>query len=114
MIEKRGRQLTPGERVRVWIDNLLKVWPILLFLMGASAYNLEPVRNAIHGNLIPEGQVVTPENGASPQVLQALESMKLQIDQNTKARELILEKTKQDDTSLQSQIDDLKERLGVK
>lgn len=50
MIEKRGRALTPGERFKVWVDNILKLWPIIVPLLGLSVYgNSETVRDMVNG-----------------------------------------------------------------
>ena len=47
-IDRRGRRLTPGERFRNWVDGVVKIWPIVLPLLGGTVWgNSETVRNTV-------------------------------------------------------------------
>ncbi len=65
MAEKYGRregekQLTAGERAINWSKALMTSWPIILFLIGGTAYNAPAVKKLVHGAPPPTVEDVQP------------------------------------------------------
>ena len=64
-VDRRGTPLTPGERFHNWVDGAVKLWPLIIPLLGASVYgNSETVRNFVKGEqLTPVDGIHQPSEG---------------------------------------------------
>ena len=71
--------LTPGERIKNWMEAAAAAWPIILFLLGGAVYgNSETVKRWIHGEPLPEieGEVSGfTEEDIHPAVRQRIEAL---------------------------------------
>ena len=49
-VDRRGSHLTPGERFKNWCAGVVQIWPIVLPLVGLSAYgNSDTIKNFVSG-----------------------------------------------------------------
>jgi len=55
------KHITMGERAKNWSSALITVWPIILVLVGGTAYNSEKVRSFISGASLGTGLDTYPQ-----------------------------------------------------
>jgi len=100
--------MTPGERAKNWMQALMTVWPIILFLIGGTVYgNSEKVRQFIHGEPLPEiiGEIDQPiSQDIHPEVRQKLESIINKLAEQDKSLKQLNNLSQQDDSKLSERV----------
>ena len=106
--ERRGRKLTPGERFLNWVDGVVKLWPIVLPLIGGTVYgNVPMVKETVNGFFgkgpvtVDDEKVEIVDGGFEAQVRQAV------IDLNTQNQKRIATEIR-----LRGLIDELKAEVS--
>ena len=55
--DRRGKDLTPGERFKNWASGLVQLWPIILFLIGGTGYlNADAISSKFQTDNTPTNQ----------------------------------------------------------
>ena len=97
--------LSPGERIKNWMEALAAVWPIVLFLLGGAVYgNSDTVRAWIHG---PDE--IAPVEQSYNEVFNKINQKFLEQDERMDKLE---KRDSVDQYKLQKQIDEIQELVN--